>query len=266
MNRTQLLPQVELALVLLDLDLRLALDVFGDASTSNFALHSAEQKLQSLPDVESLQDLVLVGYLEIEVRRGEVGESAGIGDVHLEDRRNFVGNALDQLGQCLRTGHDAGDQVVHFVRIGRNLLRRFDSNDREGIGLHDTFDDESPQALQSDLHCIARQIDSLVYPGRHANPSYKTLGIENIVVIAARHYQPNDQSRLLVGFEQRQVFGSAHLHGNRAKRINNGRSKRHQRQRRWYVSLQDVVFTLSRRHSIPLERRVTSVVSEVNGA
>src|SRR4051812_35403245 len=64
LNRAQLLPEVELALVLLDLDLGLPLDVLGDAGASDFALHAAEQEFQALADVEALEDLVLVGDLE----------------------------------------------------------------------------------------------------------------------------------------------------------------------------------------------------------
>src|SRR5207247_965396 len=53
LNRPQLLAQIKLALVLLDLDLCLSFDVFGDAGASNFALDTTEQEFQTLPDVEA---------------------------------------------------------------------------------------------------------------------------------------------------------------------------------------------------------------------
>ena len=107
LNRAQLLAQIELALVLLDLDLGLPLHVFHHARARDFALEAREDEAQPLADVEPLQHLVLVGDAEVHVRRREVGEPARIGDVHLEDRRHFVGNAIDQLGERLRRRHDA---------------------------------------------------------------------------------------------------------------------------------------------------------------
>jgi len=44
--------------------------------------------------------------------------------------------------------------------------------------------------------------------------------------------ESDDEARLLVGLEQRQVLGSAHLYGDGAQRIHDCGSKRHERQRR----------------------------------
>ena len=106
MDRAQLLAQIELALVLLDLDLGLSLDVLGDSRASDFAFDSAEQEFETLPDVEPLEDLVFVGDLEVEVGGSEVREAPGIGDIHLENRRHFVRNSFDQLGQRLGASDD----------------------------------------------------------------------------------------------------------------------------------------------------------------
>ena len=107
LDRAQLLAQIELALVLLDLDLGLPLHVLHHARARDFALEPREDEAQPLADVEPLQHLVLVGDAEVHVRRREVGEAARIGDVHLEDRRHFVRNAIHQLGERLRRRHDA---------------------------------------------------------------------------------------------------------------------------------------------------------------
>ena len=213
-----------------------------------------------------MKDLVLVRDLEVEIGGGEISETARVGDVHLQNRRHFVRDALDQLGQSLRAGHYTRDQIIYFVRIGWNLLRRFDPHDREGIRLHHTFHDQPSQTLQRDLNGVSWQVDTLVDACGDADSADKSVRVQHIVVIAACHDQSNDQTSLLVGLEECQVFGRAHLHGDGAERIDDGGSKRHQWQRRWYFSLQDVVFSLGGRHSIPLERRSASVVSEVNGA
>ncbi len=124
LDRAQLLAQVELALVLLDLDLGLALHVLHHARARDFALESREDEAQPLADVEPLQHLVLVGDAEVHVRRREVGEASRIGDVHLEDRRHFVRDAIDQLGERLRGRHDARHEIVDLARVGRRLPRR----------------------------------------------------------------------------------------------------------------------------------------------
>ena len=118
--------------MLLDLDLRLALHVLSDARASDFALDAAQQELQALADVEPLKDLVLVRDLEVEICRGQVGESARIRDVHLQDGGHFVRNSVDQLGESLGAGNDAGDEVIDLVRVGWNLLGRLDADDGNG--------------------------------------------------------------------------------------------------------------------------------------
>ena len=91
-----------------------------------------------------------------------------------------------------------------------------------------------------------------MYASRDADPADESIRVQNIVVVATRHDQTNDQAGLLVGLEQRQVLRSTHLHGNRAEGIDNRGSKRHEGQRRWYFGVEYVVFTLGRRHPVPL--------------
>ena len=119
LDRAQLLAQIELALVLLDLDLGLALHVLHHARARDFALEPREDEAQPLADVEPLQHFVLVGDPEVHVRRREVGEPARVGHVHLEDRRHLVRDAIDELGERLRGRHDARDEVVESPRVAR---------------------------------------------------------------------------------------------------------------------------------------------------
>ena len=101
LNRAQLLAQIELALVLLDLDLGLPLHVLHDARARDLALEAGEDELEALADVEALQHFVLVGDAEVHVRRRQVREASRIRHVHLQDRRHLVRDAIDQLGQRL---------------------------------------------------------------------------------------------------------------------------------------------------------------------
>ena len=135
LDRAQLLAEIELALVLLDLDLGLLLHVLHHARARDFALETREDEAKPLPDVEALEHLVLVGDPEIHVRRREVGEPARIGDVHLEDRRHFVRNAIHELGQRLRGRDDARHEVVDVRWIGGRFARRANRGDRIGLRL-----------------------------------------------------------------------------------------------------------------------------------
>jgi len=148
------------------------------------------------------------------------------------------------MGQCLGAGHDPGDEIVDLVRIGRNLPGRLDSHDREGLGLRHTFDDDPPQSLERDLNRLPGKIDALVHTRGDSNPPHESLRVQHVVVIARRDYESDDQPRLLVGLEQREVLRRAHLHGDSAERVHDRGSKRHERQRRWNVGLKYVVSTL----------------------
>src|SRR5258706_14483119 len=83
------------------------------------------------------------------------------------------------------------------------------------------------------LNRLAGKIDPLVYAGRDSHPPDESFGIENVVVVAGGYDESDDEARLLVRFEQREILGGAHLYGDGAQRVYDRRSKRHERQRRW---------------------------------
>jgi hypothetical protein len=74
------------------------------------------------------------------------------------------------------------------------------------------------------------QIDSLVHPRRDADASAEALRVDRLVVIAARHDQRDDQSRVLVRPKEGEVFRSPHLDRDRAKWVHDRRPQRHLRQ------------------------------------
>jgi len=66
-----------------------------------------------------------------------------------------------------------------FIRIiGRNLLRRLHSHDREGLRLGDSLDNEAAQTLKSDLHRLAGEIDAFVHARRNTNATDEALRIQ----------------------------------------------------------------------------------------
>ena len=103
LDRAQLLLEKELALVLLDLHFGRLLHVIHDARARDFALEPAEDEAQPIADVELLQHVVLVGDLEVQVRRREVGKAARVGHVHPQDRRDLARNAIHQARPAFRS-------------------------------------------------------------------------------------------------------------------------------------------------------------------
>ena len=99
LDRAQLLAEIELALMLLDLHLGLALHIFHDAGARDLALEAAEDEADALFDVEPLNDFVLVGDPEVHVGGREVGEATGVGHVDLEDLWNLIRDAVHHLGE-----------------------------------------------------------------------------------------------------------------------------------------------------------------------
>ena len=67
LDGAKLLAQIELALVLLDLDLGLLLDILHDAGPRDFALEAGQDEAQTLSDIEALEDLVLVRDPEVHI-------------------------------------------------------------------------------------------------------------------------------------------------------------------------------------------------------
>jgi hypothetical protein len=252
LNRAQLLAQIELALVLLDLDLRLALDVFHDAGARHLALQPREDEPQTLAHVQPLEYLVLVGDLEVHVRCREVGEPARVGHVHLENRRHFVRNAVHELGERFGGRHDARHEILDLRGVGGQLARRVDDGYRIRLDLRHLIDDDAPQPLQSDLYSVARQIDALVHAGGHAHASEKPVRVDRLVVVAARHHQRDNEAGLLVRPEQRQILRRAHLNRDGTQRVHDRGSQCHERQRRRELGLEDLFLALGFGHGTPV--------------
>jgi hypothetical protein len=265
LDRAQLLAQVELALVLLDLHLGLALDVLHHARARDLALQPVEDEAQPLPDVEPLQDLVLVRDPEVHVRRREVGEPPRIGDVHLEDRRHLVRDAIDQVGERLGRGDDARHEVVHLVLVGRRLARGLDLGDRVGAVLRRSLDRDAPQPLQRDLDGLAGEVDALVHARGDADAADELVRVDRLVVVARGDDEGDDEPRILVVAQEREVLRGPHLHRDRAERIHDRGAERHQRKLRRELGLEDLFLALRTSHGGRLEKRVWRRAANLRG-
>jgi len=69
------------------------------------------------------------------VRGREIGEATGVGDVHLQDCRDLVGDAIDEVRQCLRGRGHSGHEVLDLLGVGDRLFHRLDRGHHERLGL-----------------------------------------------------------------------------------------------------------------------------------
>jgi hypothetical protein len=192
--------------VLLDLDLGLLLHVLHDARPPDLALEAAEDEAQPVGHVELLQHLVLVGDAEVHVRRGQVGEAPRVRDVHLEDRRHLVGDAVDERRQRLGRAHDARDERVDGLGVAELVARRRDLGHGERLLLLDGVDGDAAQPLEGDLHRVAGEVDALVHARRDAHAADELDVVHRLVVVAVGDDERDDHARLVVGAQQGEVL------------------------------------------------------------
>ena len=189
-----------------------------------------------------MHHFVAVRDAEVEVGGREIGEPPRIRDIHAQDSRHFVRNSLDQLGQRLGGGDHARHKLADFVRIGRDLARGLGVHDGERLNLRDLVDDDAPQSLQRDLHGVARKVDPLVHSRGDADLPDEAVEIRLVVLIARGDHQRDDEPRVGVRAQHRQILRRPHLHGDRPQRIHDRRAQRHQRQAGWQLGCEDLVF------------------------
>ena len=156
------------------------------------------------------------------------------------------GNAIDQLGERLGGRHDARDEVVDLGRIGRRLSRGAGSR---AIGIR-LASARSPRSTMRRSPC---SVICTVSPGRlmrsctrAATPTRPTNARGSIgsswspLATTSATISPASSLRA----EEREVLRRAHLHRDRAERIDDRRAQRHQRQRRRQLGLEDLVLAL----------------------
>ena len=124
LDRLHLLVEVVLALGLLHLALDARADALLDLQHGDFALHQAEHLLQPLGDGRRLQDHLLVGNLDREMRGDGVGELGIVLDL-LDHADDFGRHLLVELHIVLELGDDRARK-----RLGLDLLA-------DGVRKHD---------------------------------------------------------------------------------------------------------------------------------
>ena len=128
LDRLHLLVEVVLALRLLHLALDARADALLDLQDRNLALHQGEALLEALGDRAHLEDGLLVGELDRQMRGDRVGELAVV--VDLIDRAHHLGrDLLVELHIALEFGDDRTRQRFRLDLVDRVV------GDRPGLGL-----------------------------------------------------------------------------------------------------------------------------------
>ena len=197
LDRLHLLVQIVLALSLLHLTLDAAPDLALDLEDRDLALHQREDTLQPLGDRSDLEDLLLLGDLDGEMRGDGVGELRIVFDL-ARGAEHFGRDLLVELHVAFELGHDRAGKRLDLVLGADRLL------DGRGLGLEIIFvigkagDGGAARALDQHLHGAVRQFQQLQHRGERA---------EFIDAVGSRLVI----RRVLLGDEENLLVGAHHL-------------------------------------------------------
>ena len=197
LDRLHLLVEVILALGLLHLALDARADALLDLQHGDFALHQAEHLLQPLGDGRRLQDHLLVGNLDREMRGHRVGELGIVLDL-LDHADHFRRHLLVQLHIVLELVDDRARK-----RLGLDLLAA-GVRQHDGVGLivlgavGVVLDLGARSALDQHLDGAVGQLEQLQHARERADLED---GTRRRVIVG----------RVLLGREQDEGIGTHHL-------------------------------------------------------
>ena len=252
LNRAQLLAQIELALVLLDLDLGLALHVLHHARARDLALERDEDERMRWPTSRRCRTSSLSEIRKFMFVAARSANRPGSDTFILRICGHLVRNAVDELGERLGRRDHARDEVLDLVRVAR----------RSPCAALIDGDRVAARSARSPSTMMRRSPCSVIWtvsPGRlirsctrAATPTRPTnlLRVHRLVVIArSRRPAPTIRPGSSLARSSARFSGRAHLHRDRAQRVHDRRPQRHQRQRRRELGLEDVFFALVAGHA-----------------
>ena len=192
LDRLHLLVEIVLALGLLHLPLDARADALLDLENADLALHEAVEPLQPLAQGRRLEQILLVGDLQGEMRRHRVGELARIVDLRERDQ-NLGRHLLVELHILLELRDHGAGQRLDLAHVGRRVLQHA-GGDLEEAGIVDEAGDVGAgRALDQDLDRAVGQLEQL----QHAGDGADAIDVVRTWIVLARVLL-RDQQDLLV--------------------------------------------------------------------
>ena len=168
LDRLELLVQVVLALRLLHLPLHAVTDALFHLQHADLALHVGEDALETHRHGRGLQQFLLLGDLEPEMRGDRVRELRRLLDL-VDRNQHLGGDLLVELDVLLELGNHGARQRLGFARLGGGFLDRL----REGLevvrGFLEGRDLGAATAFDQHLHRAVRQLQQLQHRGDRAD-------------------------------------------------------------------------------------------------
>ena len=160
LDRLHLLVEIILALRLLHLTLDARADLFLNLQDGDLTFHQGEYALETLGDRHDLQDLLLVGNLDRQVRGNRVGELGIIVDL-ADGAQNFGRDLLVQLDVVFKLRHRRTGQRLDLV-LGTEFFRDDVGRSFEIIRVFDIGRNADTRiALDEDFDRAIRQLQQL---------------------------------------------------------------------------------------------------------
>ncbi len=208
LDRLQLLAQVILALRLVHLSLHLGVDLVGELQDLELAVQELEHVLETLRDLDQVEDLHLLFDGDVHVGGDQVGEVAGIVDAFHELRgaRRDLGHEADDLARRLLHVHH---QRLDLERIGVDVLHLHHTGAQVRMLLRQTQDPEALDALEDQMEALLAGLQRLHDATRRAH---------RIQIFCARivhrsvllGHDPDGLARLLHGLHHGERLGPTH--------------------------------------------------------
>ncbi|GJD96834.1 hypothetical protein OCOJLMKI_4060 [Methylobacterium iners] len=168
LDRLHLLVQVVLALGLLHLPLDAGPDALLHLEDGDLALHERQHALEALRHSRDLEDRLLVGDLDREVRADRVGELRGL--VDLRDGGDDLGrDLLVELHVILELGDDRAGERLRLDAVAELVGERLGLGLVIGVRAAEAGDLGAAGALDEHLHGAVGQLQELQDGGQRAD-------------------------------------------------------------------------------------------------
>ena len=193
LDRLQLLVQVVLALGFLHLALDAIANPLFDLKDPDFALHVPEHFLETLGHRPRFEQLLLLGYLQGQMRRDRIGQLAGLFDL-IDRDQNLRRDLFVELDVLLELRHHGARQCLGLLLL-TGIFRDRLGNRLEEFGVIGKFHDAGAlTALDQHLDGAVGQLEEL----QHGTDSANRIDVRGRRIVLGGILLSDEQNLLVV--------------------------------------------------------------------